>query len=235
MIPTILLVRPANRLPADVAICRQFGWQALPFPPLNIEPLLDNVCALPEEIAQSDAVFWVSPTAVETADLDLSGSLKPHIAVGESTANALKQSGAAWVWYPETGHDSEAVLQLPIWEKLPKNARILIVRGEHGRAYLAEQLEERGYYAHCIDIYRREEQVLDWSVFREYQPYFAWVTSVQMVEILFAQVPTMFTQNLKSLIYFTHHSRIADALAAHGAEQVRIVKNLQTALWEYTA
>lgn len=234
MMPTILLVRPANRLPEDVAICRQFGWQAVPFPPLNIVPNNNRIYQLPDLILQSDAVFWVSPTAVETAGLDLSGCLKPHVAVGAATAKALRKSGAAWVWYPENGHDSEAVLTLPIWERLPENARVLIVNGGGGRPHLAQELSWRGYQIRNIAIYYREEQDLDWTEFKHKRPYFAWITSVQMVEILFKQAPMILTQTLKSLIYFTHHERIATALEAQGAGQVRVVKNLAEALNKYS-
>lgn len=233
--PTILLVRPVNRLPDDVALCRQFGWQAVPFPPLNIVPLSDTISQLHGLIQDADTVFWVSPTAVETADMDLSYSVKPHIAVGAATAKALKKAGAAWVWYPEMGNDSEAVLQLPIWDKLPHNAKIVIVNGEGGRTYLADMLTQRGYHTHNINIYRREEQTLDWSVFKNHQPFFAWITSTQMVDILFHQVPMTLTQTLKSLIYFTHHERIANALAHHGVQQIRIVKTLPEALAKYNA
>lgn len=235
MMPTILLVRPANRLPEDVAICRQFGWQAVPFPPLNIIPKNDNIYELPDLINQSDAVFWVSPTAVETAGLGLSGCLKPHIAVGEATARALKKSGAAWVWYPENGNDSEAVLELPIWSKLPANGKVLIVNGGAGRRHLADALTWRGFQPRNIKIYHREEQILDWTEFKHKRPYFAWITSVQMVEILFKQVPMILTQTLKSLIYFTHHERIAHALAHHGVGQIRVVKHLAEGLEKYSS
>ncbi len=235
MMPTILLVRPANRLPEDVATCRQFGWQAVPFPPLNIVPNNDNIYELPDLINQSDAVFWVSPTAVETAGLDLSGSLKPHVAVGAATAKALRKSGAAWVWYPEHGHDSEAVLELPIWSKLPMDGKVLIVNGGAGRRHLSEALTWRGYQPRNIEIYHREEQPLDWTEFKNKRPYFAWITSAQMVDILFKQAPMILTQTLKSLIYFTHHERIAAALEAHGVGQVRVVKNLSEALDKYSA
>lgn len=231
---TILLVRPANRLPEDVAICRQFGWQAIPFPPLNIVPNDDNIYELPDLILQSDAVFWVSPTAVETAGLDLSGCLKPHIAVGTATAKALKKSGAAWVWYPENGHDSEAVLELPIWSKLPHDARVLIVNGGASRPHLSQELTWRGFQPRNWEIYHREEQVLDWTDFRNKRPHFAWITSAQMVDILFQQVPMILTQTLKSLIYFTHHERIAAALEEKGVAQVRVVKNLAEGLDKYS-
>ena len=89
--PTILLIRPANRLPEDVATCRQFGWQYIPFPPLNIVPHHERIDHLPERIEESDAVFWVSPTAVEVAGLNLSGSLKPHIAVGLGVVSQHRQ------------------------------------------------------------------------------------------------------------------------------------------------
>ena len=75
-----------------------------------------------------------------------------------------------------------------------------------GRNYLAQQLVQRGYHVSNMKIYHREEQVLDWLAFKEHRPYFAWVTSAQMVNIVFKQAPISLTQTLKSLIYFTHHN-----------------------------
>ena len=45
-----------------------------------------------------------------------------------------------------------------------------------------------------------------------------------IVAMLFAQ--TELAQNLKNLLYFTHHERIAAALRAAGAENIRLVARL---------
>ena len=95
--PRMLLLRPRQRLAADVESCRAAGWQGVPFAPLEAQPLPDALAALPQQLAQSAAAFWVSPTAVEiAAPAAFSGSLKalPHVAVGAATAAALHAAGA---------------------------------------------------------------------------------------------------------------------------------------------
>ena len=73
--PTILLIRPENRLAPDIAACAAAGWQAIPFSPIRIAPIPDTLFRLPQTIAPAQALFWVSPTAVEIAAPHI-GSLK---------------------------------------------------------------------------------------------------------------------------------------------------------------
>ena len=66
-------------------------------------------------------------------------------AVGESTAAALSQAGAAAVLWPVDGASSEALLALPeLDETAVVGATILIVRGEGGRQLLGDTLSKRG-------------------------------------------------------------------------------------------
>ena len=98
-----------------------------------------------EQFSRADAVFWVSPTAVETAApyVDFSDDLKVQVAVGQASGRALQRCGAKNVSVPQEGNDSEAVLRLPVWDTLPQGARILIVRGRGGRDFLAESLKKK--------------------------------------------------------------------------------------------
>ena len=124
--PRMLLLRPRQRLAADVESCRAAGWQGVPFAPLEAQPLPDALAALPQQLAQSAAAFWVSPTAVEiAAPAAFSGSLKalPHVAVGAATAAALHAAGAQNVVFDPAGKDSESAARLPIWRTLPSGCR----------------------------------------------------------------------------------------------------------------
>lgn len=157
-----------------------------------------------------------------------------HVAVGKSTAQALKKSGANTILCSESGNDSEAVLRLPIWqEMLLSKRKLLIIRGKNGRDLLANHLKEWGWQIECAEIYVREKQEIDWQRILEIQPQAVWITSSEMVDLLFQQVQEVlpsFTQNLKSLIYFTHHQRIVERLRQYHATQVYQVENLQHAL-----
>ena len=45
--PTILLIRPENRLAPDIATCTAAGWQAIPFSPIRIAPIAETLFRLP--------------------------------------------------------------------------------------------------------------------------------------------------------------------------------------------
>lgn len=226
--PTLLIVRPENRLAADCAQCRAAGWNALPFPPLHIEPLPEALTALAVAVSQSDALFWVSPTSVETAAPYLSGSLKnkTNVCVGMQTAAELRRHGFTHIFAPEHGSDSEAVLALPVWHTLPPHARITVVRGQGGRALLANTLRQQGFSVQFAEIYRRVAQKLDWQIFQAALPDAVWVTSSELAAELFRQAPPALAQILQSLLYFTQHKRIAENLRTHGANRIHVVAQL---------
>ena len=243
--PAILLIRPENRLAPDIAICAAAGWQAIPFSPIRIAPLAETLFRLPQIIAPAQALFWVSPTAVEIAAPHI-GSLKtegfneatppiPHIAVGSQTAQALRQQGFANIHAPQNGNDSEAALALPIWHTLPQGGTIVIIRGQGGREHLAQTLRQRGFTVQYAECYQRISQPLNWAQFQAAQAQAAWITTVQLAQELFTQCPQAFRQNLKSLLYFTQHTRIAQTLTALGATHVHTVARLSDALHYFSS
>lgn len=230
---TLLIVRPENRIAQDVALCQQNGVRPLPFPLLKLVVQHDEIARLPQHFQAACAVFWVSPSAVEIAapHCDLHHNHLPHIAVGKATAHALQQFGATNIHVAEKGNDSTAALTLPIWHRLPENGTVLIVRGENGRDELAHGLQQIGLQTQFTNIYRRTPQNPDWHSFQAAQPQAAWITSSELVDLLFfTQANVSLTQNLKSLIYFTHHQRIVERLRQYHATQVYQVENLQHAL-----
>jgi len=76
--PVMLIVRPSARAGDDVRTCSQAGWRARVLSPVEIEPDEAALRGLKEQFSRADAVFWVSPTAVETAApyVDFSDDLK---------------------------------------------------------------------------------------------------------------------------------------------------------------
>lgn len=76
--------------------------------------------------------------------------------VGAATAAVLTGYGLN-VHYPEAGDDSEALLALPQLQDAiaAPNARVLILRGEGGREFLAERLRGQGVAVDYLSLYRR--------------------------------------------------------------------------------
>lgn len=110
-------------------------------------------------------VIFVSAAAVEYADLayPLNLWLKPDqtiIAVGSKTQAQLQQLGFSAV-IPKT-HTSEGMLALAELSTSQVSAQpILIIRGNGGREYLAEQLTARNAQVMYLESYRRNWLEID--------------------------------------------------------------------------
>jgi uroporphyrinogen-III synthase len=151
--------RAAEPLAARLAAAGACPWV---FPALEIEDVPPDAAleALLRDIGRFDLAIFVSANAVEKgmAAVRRAGARWPAglrvAAVGEATAEALRNSGMAAVISPSQRHDSEALLALPQLRDV-KGQNIIVFRGEGGRERLREGLEERGasvVYAQC---YRR--------------------------------------------------------------------------------
>ena len=230
--PTLLIIRPSNRPQQDIQTCHAAGWQAQVLSPIEIEADRSALNKLPEQFKQADVVFWVSPTAIETAapHLNFSDGPKAHITVGQTSQHTLAQFSPYPVFSPEDGNDSEAVLRMPIWKNLPPNARVLIIRGHGGRDFLADKLTELGFQINIAEIYFRRPHAIDWQNFKTEDIAAAYVTSGEIAREFFHQIPPQFSRFFESLLYFTHHPRIADALRIVGAKHVETVTSLSAAL-----
>lgn len=224
---TILLVRPQERLAKDSEICYQNGCIPIPFPSIHLEIKKESLAQLPQDMKQADAIFWVSPSAVELALPVLTDwQSYIHIAVGRATAEVLHQNGIQTVFFPEQGKDSEAVLKLNIWDKLPENGQIIVIRGENGRDFLNQSLIKKGFRVKCCDIYRRVPQNLDWHLLETQEINAVWITSSQLVEALFQTMPTHLHQRLQSVLFLTHHPRIVATLKTKGIQSIQCIENL---------
>src|SRR5205085_343425 len=81
-------------------------------------------------------------------------------AVGEATAEALRNSGFPRVISPHERHDSEALLQEPRLRAV-RGENIIVFRGEGGREQLRKELEARGARVSYAQCYRRVKPHLD--------------------------------------------------------------------------
>ncbi|WP_234403307.1 uroporphyrinogen-III synthase [Neisseria cinerea] len=232
MMPTMLIVRPSARAAEDVETCLNAGWRAEVLSPVEIEADAAGLELLSEQYARADAVFWVSPTAIETAVpyLNLSDGIKIHIAVGQGSRRALERYLGRTVIAPHDGNDSEAVLRLPVWDGLREGGSVLFVRGHGGRDFLMRRLREKGLQTELAEVYFRRHNPLNFQNFQAENITAAYITSTELVQSLFAQIPPQFSRFFKSLLYFTHHPRIAEALKREGVRSVETVPSLEYVL-----
>jgi len=80
----------------------------------------------------------------------------PWLSVGAATAAVLAEQGLG-VHFPDLGDDSEALLALPALQQAiaAPAPRVLILRGEGGREFLAESLRSQGVSVDYLPLYRR--------------------------------------------------------------------------------
>ncbi|CAD5106352.1 uroporphyrinogen-III synthase [Zestomonas carbonaria] len=160
----LLLTRPAEECAALAATLAEQGVYASSLPLLDIQPLEET----PEQRAvildldRYQAVIVVSKPAARLG-LDLLDRYWPQpparqawFSVGAATGQLLDDYGLDVGW-PENGDDSEALLELPrLHEALAVPApRVLILRGEGGREFLAERLRGQGVAVDYLELYRR--------------------------------------------------------------------------------
>lgn len=171
MVRRAVLTRPQGRNETLAAHLQQQGWQVLMLPAMAIEPL-DQVPR--RDPADYDLVMFVSGNA---ARLYIDGMRQQYghdwrwpratlaAMVGPGSADALRAtgvltSGARLLFPSDTreGLDSEALWRL-LQPELGQLRRVLIVRGEQGRDWLADQLRLTGIQVELLPVYRRAPAV----------------------------------------------------------------------------
>lgn len=230
----VLVTRPVEQAEGLMSRLRELGARPLLFPALAIFPP-DDLGAAMSSLARLDAYRWVifvSPTAVDRAmvlipgrDTGLLTCLSGRAAtVGAGTAAALRRYGVEAKVVPESGADSEHLLAMPEFTVL-KGDRILIVRGEEGRAQLAETIQARGGLVDHAVCYRRGCPVDAASA-----PMLAalesggiqavTVYSAETLDNLLALLGSTGARYLRAMPVFAVHPRVAEHARARGMSNV---------------
>ena len=159
----LLLTRPAEESQALALTLAEEGIFSSSLPLLDIQPLpvSEENRSIIYNLAAYCAVIVVSKPAARLG-LELVDEVWPQppmqdwFAVGAATAQILDDYGLR-VFYPEQGDDSEALVALPQLQAAISgyDPKVLIMRGEDGREWLAEQLREQGVAVDYLPLYRR--------------------------------------------------------------------------------
>ncbi|PLZ00255.1 fused uroporphyrinogen-III synthase HemD/membrane protein HemX [Burkholderia sp. WAC0059] len=172
---TVVVTRPAGQSAALSAQLAKHGLRPFDFPLIGIEPVADEA-PLRSALGALDRyalVVFVSPNAVERA-FAAHASIWPHAlpvaVVGPASVAALAQHGVAApahrVISPasaaasdgEPRFDSEslyAALTAELGAGALDGRRVLVVRGDGGREWLADRLREVGAEVEIVAAYRR--------------------------------------------------------------------------------
>jgi uroporphyrinogen-III synthase len=163
----IIVTRPRSAAePLAAALARE-GARTWLFPALAIEDIEPDAALreLLAGIARFDLAIFVSANAVDKG-LAAAQRAAPWpaslrtAAIGEATAQALRNSGIGNVISPPERHDSEGLLALSQLRDV-RGQNIIVFRGEGGRERLKEVLEERGAKVTYAECYRRVRPDVD--------------------------------------------------------------------------
>jgi len=189
----VLVTRPAHQATALCALIEAHGGRAIRFPALAIGDPADPAAAaaLLRAADSFDILLFVSANAVERAAPHLPGRPGPAIgAVGAATARALRAHRLEPTILPAGQADSEGLLATPALRAV-RGRRVLIVRGEGGRALLGDELAARGAEVCYAEVYRRTVPPADSGPLIA-----AWRAQVQAVVATSSEI----LQNLVSLL-----------------------------------
>lgn len=226
----IVVTRPAAQASALMQSIRELGGEPLLLPLLVIEPLPDphQLRQAAETLSTARFAIFVSPNAVEQAlPLLLAHGSWPEgvqaVAIGPGTAHALQQAHITDVLCPRQQYDSQGVLALPELQTVD-GQRILIFRGEDGKAELGDGLQARGAQVAYIPCYRRllpKDTAQHLADLLSSDPPDAFiVTSSEAARHLFSSAGESLLKQLQSIPIGVTHPQIGDTVRAHGGSAV---------------
>lgn len=212
----VLVTRPRELAQGLAKKIEDAGGRPIVFPAIEIEPLPQS-----GPVGRYDVVVFVSPTAVVQGARWIGAGTKV-LAVGAGTAHEIMKSRKDVV-FPASGADSEALLELPELAEVA-GKRILIVRGEGGRALLGEALAARGAEVGYAQCYRRVRPRADagpllagWAA-GEIRA--VTVNSGEALQNLLDLLGEEGRRRLRDTPLFVPHPRVAAQAAAAGAREV---------------
>ena len=258
--PAVVITRPLGQSAVLLALLARAGFESIEFPLIDIGPVADAAplhAALGELYAPAPLGFalvvFVSPNAIDHAFAALSSAWPSQIpigVVGPGSVAALGRQGVTAPTYtiisPATGamvtetptdprYDSEALyaaIEAHFGADGLKDKRILIVRGDGGREWLADALSAAGAKVEKVAAYRRivpEPSMRDWERIHALlagEPHAWLLTSSEGVrnleELAREHLTVDETLTLKHAPLVTPHPRIAEAARQAGFDRITV-------------
>ena len=188
------------------------------FPAIEIEDVAAPAAL--ERLNEFDLAIFVSPTAVAKV-MPQVRAWPPKLraaAVGAGTRRELERHGVAKVIAPQGGADSEALLATPELKRF-NGERIVIFRGEDGRALLGDTLAARGASVEYAACYRRTRPKAHPPSWKPGELDAITVSSAQGLANLFEMLDPGL---LKATPLFVPHPRIADQARSRAVREVLV-------------
>ncbi len=235
----VIVTRPQDQAAGWVEALRTLGVDAVALPLIGIGPPADTgpVRAAWQSLATCALAVFVSPNAVQRFFAERpAGVAWPEGTLagstGPGTSAALRAAGIADAQLVEPAADAPSFDSEALWARISgrdwNGRRVLVVRGEDGRDWLASTLAERGARVDFVAAYRRVAPVaeapsralLD-AAQREPERHLWVFSSSEAVRHLQSMAPLA---DWSAALAAASHPRIAEAARAAGfgrVEQVR--------------
>jgi uroporphyrinogen-III synthase len=213
----VVVTRPRELAQGLAALIEGAGGRPYLFPAIEIRDL--PVPQALQRIEAFDLAIFISPAAVEKAARHVSRWPRAA-AVGAGTKRALESRGISPVIAPQASADSEALLALPEMQRMQAR-RVLIVRGEGGRALLGDTLRSRGAHVEYAECYRRARPDADPGPLLASWPQIHAVTvsSEEGLQNFFSMLGAQGEARLRGTPLFVPHARVAARAALLGVRE----------------
>lgn len=146
---SVLVTRPPPQGEILCSYISALKGHSIYLPTIEIIP-----CNISLVLADYDWGIFVSPQAVYQSVKKLISLPAQIAAIGEGTANALREVHLPVHAYPQKEWNSEGLLALSEFQNLA-GQKIAIIKGEGGREILFEKLIERQAEVDCLSVYQR--------------------------------------------------------------------------------
>lgn len=222
---TVLVTRPAHQSAHLCELLTAKGFSPICFPTIEIQPVdsTPHITNTLQHCNDYDYLIFVSANAVLQADLLINHQWqKAHVsivAIGPKTADTLNKIGLKPQIISAKPFDSERLL-----EQLPnelKQTRSLIIKGEGGRALLAEQLQKRGMTVDCIDVYKRALPT-NYDLLKSKAPSYITITSQLALDNLLLMLPQQVIELKQRCTFVLFSQRIARYAESLGCQHILI-------------
>jgi uroporphyrinogen-III synthase len=221
----VIVTRPARQAAQLAQRLAGLGARPIVWPAIVILPPEDTAALAQAHaaLADYDLAVFVSANAVEFGAPDprrWPPSL-PIYAPGMGTADAVAAVGLPAARVPESSFDSEGLLALPELQDVA-GKRVVVFRGDEGRATLGDTLRARGATVDYVACYRRAAPTLSAAglvrVIEDGSAHALTLTSAEGLANLLAAIGPATRPALARLRTFAPHPRIVEAARNAGLD-----------------
>ncbi|NDU80186.1 MAG: uroporphyrinogen-III synthase [Ferrovum sp.] len=231
----LLLTRPEPLARPLAQKIQQAGGKVWVIPALTIEPIIIPPAIIQDLIHQTRWVIFISASAIQLGWPIIQRDLPPDsqlVTIGQPSAERLHKLSGRSVLHPTESQDSEALLKLD-WVHHIEGQKILIIKGEGGRPWLKDQLQQRGAIVSELMCYRRltpQITLKDLQDVLAHHPLINVQSNQTLNHLWDLSGPTLQPQLVQEKLV-VHHHRIEQQAKALGFQKIIVIEPGDAALF----